>query len=461
MKFIDEAHIQVHAGKGGDGSASFRREKYIPKGGPDGGDGGRGGSIWALADRNINTLVDYRFARIHKARNGEPGRGSDCNGKGSEDILLRMPVGTLVTDALTGAVLADLTHHQQKTLLARGGNGGLGNLHFKSSTNRTPRQFTRGEPGESKDLHLELKVLADVGLLGYPNAGKSTFIRAVSAARPKVADYPFTTLHPNLGVVRVDDARSFVIADIPGLIEGAAEGAGLGHQFLRHLARTHLLLHIIDCAPLDETVDIQAQAQALVTELYKYDQTLYQKPRWIVLNKIDMLDQDQRDAVRALFARALPFVPPEDSGVPSLDQGIPGQAGGDSAANLTSTLPEDTPVLPEDTPAPSLAPSALSREHAPSESLSRPTADLPRQAPPRVFEISALTGQGCRELSYAIMQFIEAWRAAHPFAAREPVPDLTIDPAIDTTSARVTQTGATQTGATATASGATTGDETP
>ncbi len=353
MKFIDEANIQVHAGKGGDGSASFRREKYIPKGGPDGGDGGRGGSIWALADRNINTLVDYRFARIHKARNGEAGRGSDCNGKGAEDILLRMPVGTLVTDALTGAVLADLTHHQQKTLLARGGNGGLGNLHFKSSINRTPRQFTRGEPGESRELHLELKVLADVGLLGYPNAGKSTFIRAVSAARPKVADYPFTTLHPNLGVVRVDDARSFVIADIPGLIEGAAEGAGLGHQFLRHLARTHLLLHIVDAAPLDESVDLQAQAQALVTELRKYDEHLYQKPRWIVLNKMDMLQEEQRAAVRALFAQALP-------------------------------------------------PDSL-------------------QEPHRIFEISALTGQGCRELSYAIMQFIEAWRSSHPFPASDSV----------------------------------------
>lgn len=297
MKFIDEAIIQVHAGKGGNGSASFRREKYIPKGGPDGGDGGRGGSIWARADRNVNTLIDYRYARIHRAKNGEPGRGSDCNGKSADDIELRVPVGTLIKDKETGATLADLTHHDERVLLARGGQGGLGNLHFKSSTNRTPRQFTPGEEGESKELQLELKVLADIGLLGYPNAGKSTFIRSVSAARPKVADYPFTTLHPNLGVVRVDDNKSFVIADIPGLIEGAAEGAGLGHQFLRHLTRTRLILHLIDCAPLDESVNIIEQAHALVTELKKYDETLYQKPRWILLNKIDLLDEATQQQV--------------------------------------------------------------------------------------------------------------------------------------------------------------------
>ncbi|KXW55441.1 Obg family GTPase CgtA [Ferrovum sp. PN-J185] len=297
MKFIDEAIIQVHAGKGGNGSASFRREKYIPKGGPDGGDGGRGGSIWARADRNVNTLIDYRYARIHRAKNGEPGRGSDCNGKSADDIELRVPVGTLIKDKETGATLADLTHHDERVLLARGGQGGLGNLHFKSSTNRTPRQFTPGEEGESKELQLELKVLADIGLLGYPNAGKSTFIRSVSAARPKVADYPFTTLHPNLGVVRVDDNKSFVIADIPGLIEGAAEGAGLGHQFLRHLTRTRLILHLIDCAPLDESINIIEQAHALVTELKKYDETLYQKPRWILLNKIDLLDEATQQQV--------------------------------------------------------------------------------------------------------------------------------------------------------------------
>ena len=304
MKFIDEAFIEVHAGKGGDGSASFRREKFVPRGGPDGGDGGRGGSIFARADRNINTLVDYRFERIHRAKNGEPGRGSDCNGRSAEDIVLRVPVGTVVTDAETGEPVTDLAAHDQVELLAKGGDGGLGNLNFKSSVNRAPRQFTRGTPGESRRLKLELKVLADVGLLGMPNAGKSTFIRAVSAARPKVADYPFTTLHPNLGVVRVDDNRSFVIADIPGLIEGAAEGAGLGHQFLRHLARTRLLLHIVDLAPFDPDADPVAEARAIVEELRKYDAALHAKPRWLVLNKMDLLPADERDKRVRRFLRS-------------------------------------------------------------------------------------------------------------------------------------------------------------
>ncbi len=303
MKFIDEARIEVHAGKGGDGAVSFRREKFVPRGGPDGGDGGRGGSVFAVADRNINTLIDYRYARIHRARNGEPGRGSQCNGKGAEDIYLRMPVGTVIADEETGAPIADLAADGQVALLAKGGKGGLGNENFKSSTNRAPRQSTPGEPGESRTLHLELKVLADVGLLGMPNAGKSTFIRAVSSARPKVADYPFTTLHPNLGVVRVDTDRSFVIADIPGLIEGAAEGAGLGHQFLRHLARTRLLLHIVDIAPLDPAVDPVAEARAIVKELKKYDPGLHAKPRWLVLNKIDLLPDDQREQAVAEFVR--------------------------------------------------------------------------------------------------------------------------------------------------------------
>lgn len=290
MKFIDEARIEVHAGSGGKGSASFRREKFVPFGGPDGGDGGRGGSIFIEADCNLNTLVDYRFQRIFKAKNGEPGRGADCNGRGADDIVLRVPVGTMISDQLTGEVLADLAAHGQRALIAKGGRGGLGNLNFKSSTNRAPRQFTPGEPGESRELHLELKVLADVGLLGMPNAGKSTFIRSVSAARPKVADYPFTTLHPNLGVVRVDDNRSFVIADVPGLIEGAAEGAGLGHQFLKHLQRTHLLLHLVDMAPFDEAIDPVQEAKAIANELKKYDQALYDKPRWLVLNKADLLE---------------------------------------------------------------------------------------------------------------------------------------------------------------------------
>lgn len=305
MKYIDEAIIQAIAGKGGDGAASFRREKFIPKGGPSGGDGGHGGSIYAIADRNINTLVDYRFARMHRAKKGENGRGSDCYGKGAEDIVLRMPVGTVISNAATGEVIFDLAHHEQKVLLAKGGAGGLGNLHFKSSTNRAPRQFTFGEPGQEFDLKLELKVLADVGLLGMPNAGKSTLIRAVSAARPKVADYPFTTMHPNLGMVRVDQNRSFVMADIPGLIEGAAEGAGLGHRFLKHLMRTRLLLHMVDIAPLDESMDPVREAKAIVKELRKYDESLYEKPRWLVLNKADLLPENEREKICKKFIRSL------------------------------------------------------------------------------------------------------------------------------------------------------------
>ncbi len=293
MKFIDESRIEVIAGNGGNGAASFRREKYIAKGGPDGGDGGNGGSIFAVADRNINTLVDYRFTKIHRAKNGESGRGSDCYGKGADDIYLRMPVGTVITDEMSGEQIADLAKDGEVTLLAQGGKGGLGNLHFKSSTNRTPRQCTPGEEGQRRELRLELKVLADVGLLGMPNAGKSTFIRSVSAARPKVADYPFTTLHPNLGVVRVSSEKSFVIADIPGLIEGAAEGHGLGHQFLRHLARTRLLLHIVDIAPTHEGIDPVHEARAILNELKKYDEALYEKPRWLVLNKVDLLENPQ------------------------------------------------------------------------------------------------------------------------------------------------------------------------
>ena len=289
MKFIDEARIQVHAGNGGDGSASFRREKYVPRGGPDGGDGGRGGSVYAVADRNINTLIDYRYARIHRAQHGEKGHGSDCYGKGGRDIVLRMPVGTIIRDLETGELMADLAKNGDRTLLAKGGAGGLGNLHFKSSINRAPRQFTRGGPGDSHELTLELRVLADVGLLGLPNAGKSTFIRAVSSARPKIADYPFTTLNPSLGVVRVGDDASFVIADIPGLIEGSADGAGLGHQFLRHLARTRLLLHLVDVAPLEADTDPAHDVRAIARELRKYDETLYRKPRWLVFNKIDLV----------------------------------------------------------------------------------------------------------------------------------------------------------------------------
>ncbi|HNQ04153.1 MAG TPA: GTPase ObgE [Thiobacillaceae bacterium] len=304
MKFIDEARIDVTAGDGGNGCVSFRREKFIPKGGPDGGDGGRGGSIWVMADRNLNTLIEYRYTRHFKARNGEGGRGSDCYGKGADDITLKVPVGTVVRDDDSGETLADLARDGQKALVARGGKGGLGNLHFKSSINRAPRQSTPGEEGERRRLHLELKVLADVGLLGMPNAGKSTFIRAVSAARPKVADYPFTTLHPNLGVVRVDHGRSFVVADIPGLIEGAAEGHGLGHRFLRHLARTRLLLHLVDLAPCDPGADPVQDARAIVAELRRYDEDLYRKPRWLVLNKTDLLDADERAGRIAAFVQA-------------------------------------------------------------------------------------------------------------------------------------------------------------
>lgn len=294
MKFFDEAKIEVIAGDGGNGVASFRREKFIPFGGPDGGDGGRGGSIWAIADRNLNTLIDYRYTRIFRAQRGENGRGADCYGKAGDDMELRVPVGTVFTDLGSGDVLADLDADGKRALIAKGGQGGLGNLHFKSSTNRAPRQCTPGGEGERRELRLELKVLADVGLLGMPNAGKSTFIRSVSAAKPKVADYPFTTLHPNLGVVRVDHNRSFVVADIPGLIEGAAEGAGLGHQFLRHLQRTHLLLHLVDIAPFDPDVDPAREAKAILKELKKYDEALYKKPRWLVINKIDLLPEEER-----------------------------------------------------------------------------------------------------------------------------------------------------------------------
>jgi GTP-binding protein len=290
MKFFDEARIEVIAGKGGDGSASFRREKSVPRGGPDGGDGGRGGSISAIADSNLNTLIDYRYTRIFRAKPGENGRGRDQYGKGADDILLRVPVGTVIKDAETGEVIADLAKEGDQALLAKGGKGGIGNIHFKSSTNRAPRQFTRGEEGQQRKLEMELRVLADVGLLGMPNAGKSTLIRAVSAARPKVADYPFTTLQPNLGVVRVDANRSFVMADIPGLIEGAAEGAGLGHQFLRHLQRTKILLHLVDMAPFDADIDPAAEVKAIAAELKKYDPSLAKKTRWLVLNKADLLD---------------------------------------------------------------------------------------------------------------------------------------------------------------------------
>ena len=294
MKFVDEATIDVAAGDGGSGCVSFRREKFIPFGGPNGGNGGRGGSVYAVGDPNLNTLIDFRYARRHEARNGEQGRGADQFGAAAEDIVLRMPMGTIIKDVDADTVLAELLLQGEKVLVAKGGDGGFGNLHFKTSTNRAPRQKTPGWPGESRKLKLELRVLADVGLLGMPNAGKSTLIAAVSNARPKIADYPFTTLHPNLGVVRVAPEQSFVVADIPGLIEGASEGAGLGHLFLRHLQRTHLLLHVVDFAPFDDEVDPVAQAKAIVAELKKYDRALHDKPRWLVLNKLDMVPHGMR-----------------------------------------------------------------------------------------------------------------------------------------------------------------------
>ena len=303
MKLVDEAEIEVIAGKGGNGCIGFRREKFIPLGGPDGGDGGNGGSVWLQADENLNTLVDFRHERIFKAQRGENGMGRQAYGKGGEDLVITVPVGTVVMNVDTDEVIGDLTQHDDILLVAKGGKGGLGNMHFKSSTNRSPRQSLPGEEGEERLLKLELKLLADVGLLGFPNAGKSTLIRAVSAATPKVADYPFTTLYPNLGVVRVGPEQSFVVADIPGLIEGASEGAGLGHQFLRHLQRTRLLLHVVDMAPFDDTVDPVAQAKAIVAELKKYDKALYNKPRWLVLNKLDMVPAEERAARVADFVK--------------------------------------------------------------------------------------------------------------------------------------------------------------
>lgn len=292
MKFVDEATIFVEAGKGGNGCVSFRREKYIPKGGPDGGDGGDGGSIFVVADENVNTLIDFRYIRRYSAENGENGRGRDMTGKAGEDLLMVLPVGTSVIDIDSGETLCDLTEVGEKIKIAQAGFHGLGNTRFKSSVNRAPRQSTNGSLGESRNIKLELKVLADVGLLGLPNAGKSTYIRAVSAAKPKVADYPFTTLVPNLGVVRVGHSRSFVVADIPGIIEGASEGAGLGIRFLKHLVRTRILLHIVDMAPYDESSPAES-ALAIARELESFSPELAKRERWLILNKVDLLQEDE------------------------------------------------------------------------------------------------------------------------------------------------------------------------
>jgi len=300
---VDEEVITVTAGNGGNGCISFRREKFIPLGGPDGGDGGDGGSVWLEADENLNTLVDFRHDRYFKAQRGQNGMGRQMFGKAGEDITIKVPIGTEVVNVATDEIIGDLTEHGARMLVAQGGEGGKGNVHFKSSVNRAPRKASNGTPGEEREIRLEMKLLADVGLLGFPNAGKSTFIRAVSAATPKVADYPFTTLHPNLGVVSVEIARSFVIADIPGLIEGAADGAGLGSLFLRHVQRTRLLLHLVDMAPFDESIDPAEQVRAIENELRKYDPDMLEKPRWLVLNKGDLLDDETRaERAKAIIA---------------------------------------------------------------------------------------------------------------------------------------------------------------
>ena len=298
MKFVDEATIRVEAGDGGNGCVSFRREKYIPRGGPDGGDGGDGGSVWLVGDSGLNTLVDFRHQRLHRAERGQNGMGRQMTGRKGQDLLIPVPVGTRVIDADTEELIGEVLEHGQRLLVAEGGRHGLGNIHFKSSTNRAPRQATQGTPGERRNLLLELIVLADVGLLGLPNAGKSSLIRAMSQARPRVADYPFTTLYPNLGVVGAGSDRSFVIADIPGVIEGAAEGAGLGLQFLKHLARTRLLLHLVDIAPMDEEADPAAQVRAIEAELAKYDPALAARERWLVMSKADLLDEESLAAAR-------------------------------------------------------------------------------------------------------------------------------------------------------------------
>lgn len=304
MKFVDEATILVVAGDGGNGCVSFRREKYIPKGGPDGGDGGDGGDVYLVADENLNTLIDYRFEKSFRAERGQNGQSRDCTGKRGQDIIVKVPVGTRVIDQGTGETLGDMTRHEQKLMVAKGGWHGLGNTRFKSSVNRTPRQKTMGTPGEKRDLQLELMLLADVGMLGLPNAGKSTFIRAVSAAKPKVADYPFTTLVPSLGVVRMDSEQSFVVADIPGLIEGAADGAGLGIRFLKHLERCRVLLHLIDIAPIDESDPVE-NARIILGELEKYSDKLFNKPRWLVFNKIDVIGEEEAQTRAKAIAEAL------------------------------------------------------------------------------------------------------------------------------------------------------------
>ncbi len=305
MKFIDESIIEVQAGNGGNGVASFRREKYIPKGGPNGGDGGRGGHVYVVSDKNLNTLVDYRFKHFHSASNGESGKSKDQYGKAGSDIYLRVPIGTILSDVESGKVIADLSSDNQELLLARGGRGGLGNLHFKSSTNRAPRKYTKGSKGDNLKIKLVLKILADVGLVGLPNAGKSTFTRAVSAATPRVGDYPFTTLEPNLGTVRIDYGRHFVLADVPGIIKGASAGAGLGLQFLRHLERTKLILHLVETSPMMKSTDLLSRIEDVSRELEAHSSALKEIPRWLVVNKIDLVDTTIRDEIMQMLEKYL------------------------------------------------------------------------------------------------------------------------------------------------------------
>ena len=310
MKFVDEATIRVLAGNGGHGCLSFRREKYVERGGPDGGDGGHGGSVFLVADASLNTLADFRVARKFKAAGGDGGSGRNKTGRSGDDLDVMVPLGTVVHDVDTGELICDLTEPGQRQKVAEGGRGGLGNTRFKSSVNRAPRKITKGTPGEARHLRLELKVLADVGLLGMPNAGKSTLITAMSSAKPRIADYPFTTLHPNLGVVRVGQLQSFVMADIPGLIEGASEGAGLGIQFLKHLQRTRLLLHLVDIAPIDPDVEPADEVKALANELAKFSAELAEKPRWLVINKIDLLSDEDLPVAREMLLEALQWTGP-------------------------------------------------------------------------------------------------------------------------------------------------------
>jgi GTP-binding protein len=348
MKFVDEATVRVQAGNGGHGCLSFRREKYVERGGPDGGDGGHGGSVYLVADPAMNTLADFRVARKYRAESGQPGAGRNMTGRSGGDLDVHVPCGTVVHDVDTGELICDLTEPEQRQMVAEGGRGGLGNTRFKSSTNRAPRRTTNGTPGEGRHLKLELKVLADVGLLGMPNAGKSTLISALSQARPRIADYPFTTLHPNLGVVRVGRLQSFVMADIPGLIEGASEGAGLGIRFLKHLQRTGLLLHVVDIAPIDGS-DPEDAVRAIIAELGKFSAELADKPRWLVINKIDLLSADDRDGARQRLIEALEWRGPvfaisaaTGEGTEALARAIMRELEQDDSDVISAALPADS-----------------------------------------------------------------------------------------------------------------------